>query len=53
MVYNMPVEPLPNGVEGHHSPECKCQIRAQRRVVLKFGGTSIGKYPLQIAGIIS
>lgn len=43
----MPDEPLING-----SAEHDFEIRAPQRVVLKFGGTSIGKYPLQIAKII-
>ncbi|KAL2043975.1 hypothetical protein N7G274_003495 [Stereocaulon virgatum] len=47
----MTVESLPNGVAEHSSFEKHAEKLLAQRVVLKFGGTSIGKFASQIADI--
>ncbi len=46
----MPLGSLPNGVDTG-LPEKKGHIRDQGRAVLKFGGTSIGKFQEAVARI--
>lgn len=46
----MPLGSLPNGVDPG-LPEEKGHIKAQERAVLKFGGTSIGKFHEAVARI--
>lgn len=48
--YVMPLDPLPNGLKPG-LPEEKHYIRAPERTVLKFGGTSIGKFHEAVARI--
>ncbi len=48
--YVMPLISLPNGL-GPTLPEEKNCIRAPERAVLKFGGTSIGKFQEAVARI--
>ena len=49
----MPVETLPNGTSEYQKTAHDQVPKLSQRIVLKFGGTSIGKYALQISDIIS
>lgn len=42
-----------DGVSDGQCTEHASETMVLQRVVLKFGGTSIGKYPVQVAKIIS
>ena len=49
----MAVKALPNGVGWQHHSLSHCERQERQRVVLKFGGTSVGKFAPEIARICS